>query len=420
LRALAAFLLPAGFVLILFVVYPILYTFARSAFDATGMEFVGAANYRRIVTQPRTLIALRNNAIWVIVAPIIVTSLGLILAVLTDKIRWATAIRVVVFIPVVVSGLAAGVTFRFVYAEDPRIGLANAVLRRAVHVFRPPGPYPGARPSMPEEFTQTEAGLRSVRTYSPGEIVLIGMVGIRPELIPHGAEQASVRNEERGQSIRGVVWNDFKKGGGQKGVIDPGQRGLPNMKIQALEGDKIVARAESARDGSFILEPLADGEYRLQLPAGNFREPYRGLAWLGPTLILASLIAAYIWIHTGFALVVIGAGLAGINRDYLDSARVEGASEWQVLTRVTIPLLRHVLMVVLVTTIISVLKIFDLVIVVAPESVQADATVLALEMWRASFGGARDFGLGSAVAVVLFVLIIPAMVFNVQRFRLGD
>jgi alpha-glucoside transport system permease protein len=76
-----------------------------------------------------------------------------------------------------------------------------------------------------------------------------------------------------------------------------------------------------------------------------------------------------------------------------------------------------VLLVVLVTLVINVLKIFDLVFVLAPPSSQDDATVLAREMWTASFGGANDQGLGSALAIFLFVLVLPAMIFNIRRFR---
>ena len=70
--------------------------------------------------------------------------------------------------------------------------------------------------------------------------------------------------------------------------------------------------------------------------------------------------------------------------------------------------------------IISVLKIFDLVLVVAPEPVRADATVLALEMWNAAFGGMNDHGLGSALATILFLLILPVMLSNIRRFRLDQ
>jgi ABC-type sugar transport system permease subunit len=66
---------------------------------------------------------------------------------------------------------------------------------------------------------------------------------------------------------------------------------------------------------------------------------------------------------------------------------------------------------------INVLKIFDLVLVLAPDSSQDDANVIALEMYRVSFGGNLDFGLGSALGVLLFLLVLPAMLFNIRRLR---
>jgi alpha-glucoside transport system permease protein len=138
---------------------------------------------------------------------------------------------------------------------------------------------------------------------------------------------------------------------------------------------------------------------------------------LGPTLVTPAIIGAYVWIWAGFAMVLIGAGLAAIPRDALEAARVDGATEWQVFRRVTVPLLAPVLAVVVVTLMINVLKVFDLVLIIPPQSTQDDANVLALEMWRVSFGGARDEGLGSALGVLLFLLVIPAMLFNIKRFR---
>ena len=75
-----------------------------------------------------------------------------------------------------------------------------------------------------------------------------------------------------------------------------------------------------------------------------------------------------------------------------------------------------VLAVVLVTMVINVLKIFDLVLVIAPGSSQRDANVIALQLWKTAFG-IRDFGLGSALAVFLLLLVVPAMAFNIKRFR---
>ena len=61
--------------------------------------------------------------------------------------------------------------------------------------------------------------------------------------------------------------------------------------------------------------------------------------------------------------------------------------------------------------------LFDIVLAVAPQSVQDDANVIALAMWRTSFGGVSDFGLGSAIAVFLFLLVIPILALNISRFR---
>jgi alpha-glucoside transport system permease protein len=116
-------------------------------------------------------------------------------------------------------------------------------------------------------------------------------------------------------------------------------------------------------------------------------------------------------------MVVIGAGLAALPRDVLEAARTDGASEGQVFRRVTVPLLRPVLIVVFVTMLINVLKVFDIVLSVAPASSQDDASVIALAMWRTAFGGVNDFGLGSAIAVLLFLLVIPLLVFNLRSFR---
>ncbi|HEX2063153.1 MAG TPA: hypothetical protein VHE80_01890 [Acidimicrobiales bacterium] len=84
--------------------------------------------------------------------------------------------------------------------------------------------------------------------------------------------------------------------------------------------------------------------------------------------------------------------------------------------RVTVPLLAPEMGVVFIILIIYVLKVFDIVLVIAPEAVLDNANVIALEMWQTTFG-ARNEGLGSAVAVFLFLLVLPVMILNVRRFR---
>lgn len=413
----AIFLLPAAIIMGALLVYPIFFTFVRSTFNATGTEFVGLANYGEIFSERRTLIAVRNNIIWVVIVPPVITGIGLVLAVLSQRIPWAAVFRATVFIPLVVSGLAAGVTFRFIYASDPTVGFANAALQAVVHLFQPPGPYPGARPSVPDVAARGEDDAIALqRTVQPGNAASIGLVGIPPFSLTEAAGDARAAPDPPPDAIAGTVWLDFSPDG-TRGTIDVRERGLPGITVQALRNGSVVSSATTGADGAYVLQGLEGGEYRLRLAPRSFRPPWGGVAWLGPLLIIPAIIIAYIWIHTGFAVIITAAGLSGIDDDLQDSARVEGANEWQVFRHITVPLLRPVLMVVLVTTIISVLKIFDLVLVIAPEAVQTDANVLALEMWRASFGGARDFGLGSALAALLFVMIVPAMVFNVRRFQ---
>jgi alpha-glucoside transport system permease protein len=220
-------------------------------------------------------------------------------------------------------------------------------------------------------------------------------------------------------AISGAVWLDFTRGGGgASGRPDATERGMPGMKVQAMRDGRVVGTATTRPDGGFTIGGLpAGGDYVLLLPRGNFTAPYQGVTWLGPTLVTPAIIGAYVWIWAGFAMVLIAAGLAAIPRELLEAARVDGAGEWHIFRRITVPLLAPVLMVVFVTLMINVLKVFDLVFIIAPGPVQPDANVLALEMWRVSYGGGADQGAGSALAVFLFLLVLPAMIFNVRRFR---
>jgi alpha-glucoside transport system permease protein len=420
LRALL-FLLPALLLLGALVVYPIVYSVVRSLYGRTGSEFVGLDNYQRTFESTATLRALRNTLIWVVVAPALATAIGLVFAVLSERVRWQTAFKVAVFMPMAISFLAAGVIFRFVYEQDPQRGIANAVVTSVEDLIHPPGDYPGARPSQPASVRAAGGGYRTTATFSPGDVARLGLLAIRPDEVPSDATRARLPSSAPPRAITGVVWLDFTRGGGgQPGVVDPTEQGLPHAHVEALRNGDVVAGATSGPDGRFTFADLDAGRYRLALASDNFREPATGVAWLGPSLVTPAIIASYLWIWIGFAMIVIGAGLAAIPREVLEAARTDGANEWQVFRRVTAPLLRPVLAVVLITLIINVLKVFDLVFVIAPPSVQDDANVIALEMWRVSFGGAHDQGLGSALAILLFLLVVPAMLFNIRRLRLDD
>lgn len=415
------FVLPALLLLGALVVYPVLFSIGRSFFDASGTSFVGGDNYAEMFRDPATLKAVRNTAIWVVIAPALLTGLGLILAVLVEKVRWATAFKLLLFMPMAVSFLAAGIIFRLAYDEDPDKGVLNAAVVSVHGAFKEESSYPTARARDGQGLTKDKDGsYRTSTSVSPGDAVALGLVGVQPGELPGGAEpaHAAAGQKAAADELRGVVYLDFTPGGGgEQGKVDRRESGLPQMKVEAVRDGEQVASTTTAADGSFRFEGLEAGSYDVRLPSSNFAPPYEGVSWLGPALVTPAIIGAYLWIWTGFAMVLIGAGLSTLPRDALEAARMDGANEWQIFRRITVPLLAPVLSVVFITLVINVMKVFDLVYIIAPGPVQEDATVLATQMWLVSFGGGNNQGLGSALGVLLLLLVVPAMVFNVRRFR---
>ncbi|MER6537377.1 ABC transporter permease subunit [Streptomyces sp900105755] len=416
------FVFPALLLLGALVVYPVLFSVGRSFFDASGTRFVGAGNYTEMFRDPATLKAVRNTAIWVVVAPTLLTGLGLVLAVLVEKVRWATAFKLLLFMPMAVSFLAAGIIFRLAYDEDPSKGVLNAAVVSVHDAFKHASAYPTARARDGHGLTaRPDGSYRTSGRVSPGTSVDFGMVGIAPADIPGDARPAyaAAHRTAAAGEVTGVVYLDFTSGGGGKqGVVDRKEDGLPGMRVEAVDTNgSTVSSTTTGADGSFRFTGLESGTYMVELPASNFAQPYQGVSWLGPALVTPAIIGAYLWIWTGFAMVLIGAGLAALPRDALEAARMDGANEWQIFRRITVPLLAPVLTVVFVTLVINVMKVFDLVYIIAPGPVQEDATVLATQMWLVSFGGGNNQGLGSALGVLLLLLVVPAMAFNVRRFR---
>ncbi|MHC3473894.1 carbohydrate ABC transporter permease [Streptomyces sp. 7R007] len=412
----ALFLLPALVLLGALVVYPIGYSVVRSFYDSSGDGFAGFDNYKALFTDDGIRTALKNNVIWVVFAPTGATALGLVFAVLTERVRWGTAFKLVVFMPMAISMLAAGIIFRLVYDQDPDKGVANAVWVGIHDTFAQSSAFPKAHPGRQSPLRPDHGGYLTSATVHTGQVVTLPLVGVAPDQMPDSAKKAVAAQPEAGK-ITGTTWQDFTrgKGVGTLGKPDPSELGYAGMKVEAVKDGKVVASAKAADDGTFTLPAKADGA-RLRLPASNFKEPYNGVNWLGPSLVTPAIIGSYIWMWAGFAMVLIAAGLAGVPRELLEAARVDGASEWQVFRRVTVPLLAPVLAVVTVTLMINVLKIFDLVFIIAPGSSQDDANVLALELYRKGFSEDQP-GIASAIAVFLLLLVIPVMWFNVRRLR---
>jgi len=411
------FVAPAALLLGIWLIYPVLYTVVRSFFDRSGEHWIGVGNYVELFTSDFLVTAIKNNALWVAVVPAVVTAFGLILAVLTERISWGTAFRLVVFMPMAISLFTAGVIWRLVYEKEPDRGALNAVIAAGQETLRPAGKLAEAVPSTSAVREQPAGGLALAKSLSPGDVALLGLTQIPTSEVPKGGVDA-VRPRSLSSGVTGVVWRDFRPGGGAPGRVERGELGLGTVAVELRdERGQMISETTTEIDGTFAFEQVPRGSYVVSIAAQNFERPFEGIAWLGASLITPAIMIAYTWVWTGFALVVIAAGLAVLPRELLEAARLDGASESQVLRHITVPLLAPVLTAVFVTMLINVLKVFDVVLAIAPGSVQDDANVIALAMWRTAFGGKNDFGLASAIAVLLLVLVLPSLFLNMRRFR---
>lgn len=272
------YLAPAAVLLGVFLVYPTLNTLYLSFFNSRSSEFVGIDNYLYVFTSRSMLIVFRNNLMWLTLFTGLTVTLGLLLAVLTNHVRYEAVAKAIIFVPMAVSFTAAAVIWRFMY------------------IYQPPS------------FEQT---------------------------------------------------------------------GVVNALITGLG-----------------FEPVA---WVTERSVNNF-----------------ALIAAGVWMWTGFALVVVSAGLKGIPTEIIEAARVDGANEVQIFWRIILPMLKSVMLVVTVTLIINSLKVFDLVYVMTFGNYDTD--VLANRMFKEMFRFG-NFGRASAVAVVLLLAIFPIMLLNIRRFQ---
>ena len=122
-------------------VYPALHTVALSFQNASSTRFVGIANYAYLLSNRNVLLALRNNLLWMVVFTAATVSLGLLIAVLTDRVRYEAVLQAVIFVPMTISFVAAGVIWKFMYqyqpAGSPQVGALNALLTAWAPGFQP-------------------------------------------------------------------------------------------------------------------------------------------------------------------------------------------------------------------------------------------------------------------------------------------
>ena len=153
-------------------IFPAIRTIIRSFFDDQGGQFDGFVwfdNYQKLFNDPNTVTAIKNNAIWVGVVPALVTAIGLLFAVMTERVSWSVAFKTVVFMPMAISLFAAGVIWRAaMYPQDPDVGAVNAFIGAVKGVFGDEGVLVEARPATDDITGSPAGGVRARRAAVAG------------------------------------------------------------------------------------------------------------------------------------------------------------------------------------------------------------------------------------------------------------
>jgi alpha-glucoside transport system permease protein len=154
---------------------------------------------------------------------------------------------------------------------------------------------------------------------------------------------------------------------------------------------------------------------------GLFSAVFKAIGLTPPNWLLEAplntylLIVVMIWIQTGFAMVVLSAALKNVPDEIVEAAMLDGATAFKRFYLVSVPMIRATIVVVLTTIMIGTLKVFDIVRTMTGGNFQTN--VIANEMYSQSFRQ-MNYGQGSALAIILFVAIVPIIVYNIRQLRL--
>jgi alpha-glucoside transport system permease protein len=146
-------------------------------------------------------------------------------------------------------------------------------------------------------------------------------------------------------------------------------------------------------------------------------EGFQPISWLQVSqgrLNSFLLMIIMVWLQAGFAMVLLSAAIKGVPTDTLEAARIDGANEWQIFWRITVPQIRSTIAVVYTTIVIAVLKVFDIVYVLTGGNFNTDVIANRFIIELFDF---RRFGRGSAIVVALMIATVPVMIYNVRQFR---
>ncbi|MDE2913935.1 MAG: sugar ABC transporter permease [Paracoccaceae bacterium] len=351
------FLFPAIFALGLYLAYPVFETLRLSVTDRSlDGAFVGLANYGQMFGEPKFWEALRNNMFWLIVVPATSTAFGLLVAQLTDRIAWGSAAKSVIFMPMAISFVGASVIFKLIYDARP-VEQAQIGILNAI-------------------WLQFEGG--------PGSFVFLRLL---PAIMLLSFAAILV------YAIY-IVALRLTSDRRQKGWLTP----LVQIGLSVFGAWLVILALINSVQVFSVEYAYGEPQQWLTLPFwNNF-----------------FLMVVLIWIQTGFAMVILSAALRGIPEETVEAAIVDGANPFQVFFQIKVPQIVSTIVVVWTTITLTVLKVFD--IVFAMTNGQWQTQVLANYMFDKLFR-ANDWGVGSASAIIIMLLVSPILVWNVANAR---
>ena len=155
-----------------------------------------------------------------------------------------------------------------------------------------------------------------------------------------------------------------------------------------------------------------------------FGKSYNPIDWLGPAAHAGSTIAVIsAWMWFGNSFIMLMAGVQGISKDYFEAAAIDGAGRWTVFGKITLPLLKPILLYVAITSLIGGLQMFDLPYLMADKASASYNSVQTAVMYLYKFGfetGTTQTGYASAIAYILFLIILTVSVVQFKLFNKED
>lgn len=351
------FLAPAIIALGLYLGYPVFETLRLSLTDRdAGGAFVGLANYQQMMSEPKFWEAMRNNMLWLIVVPATSTGFGLLAAQLTDRISWGNIAKSLIFMPMAISFVGAAVIFKLIYDARPAATSQIGVMNAVWMKF--------------------EGGVGSILALRIlPSVILISFAALVAFLIY--------------QMIK-----PFIDGARRSGLLSRVLR-----IVVAVLGAWLVYKSLASLIAVWTTSlPYGEPQQWLTLPFWNS----------------FFLMVVLIWIQTGFAMVILSAALRGIPEETVEAAVIDGANPFQIFFKIKVPQIIPTIVVVWTTITLAVLKVFD--IVFAMTNGQWETQVLANYMYEKLFR-ANDWGVGSAGAMVIMLLVSPILIWNVYNAR---